>query len=102
MEVDPDFDDPHLPAMVIVSKCQVICSVDNRSVRFVTNPKFYPDNIVIPKFFTGSRNKDLLSDKYIDKKYKPLNKIPKKEAESIEEKISSSLGKQSKYNKPTN
>lgn len=102
VEVDPDFDDPHLPAMVIVSKCQVICSVDNRSVRFVTNPKFYPDNFVIPKFFTGSRNKDLLSDKYIDKKYKPLNKIPKKEAENIEEKISSSLGKQSKYNKPTN
>lgn len=93
---DTDFDDPHLPAMVIVSKCRLICSDDSRSIRFVTNPDLYPDNVKTPKYYTGSRNCDLLSDKYIDKRYKPLEKMPQNTADVIETKINSCLTKQSK------
>lgn len=96
MESDPDFDDPHLPAMVIVSKCQVICSDDSRSIKFVTNPIFYPDNVKIPRYYTGCRNRDLLSDKYIDNRYKPLEKISQNKADDLETKIASCLTKQSK------
>lgn len=85
MITDPDFDDPHLPAMVIVSKCQIICSVDTRSVKFVTDSQLYPKCIKVPCYYTGSRNKDLLCDKYVDDRYKPLQKIPKTQAEEIEE-----------------
>lgn len=72
---DPDFDDPHLPAMVIVSRCMVICSLDARSVDFVTMPKLYPKGVKVPRYYTGLQNTDLLSDKYIDDRYKPLSKM---------------------------
>lgn len=80
---DPDFDDPHLPAIVIVSKCEVICTEDTRSVRFVTDGSLYPKGTNIPKYYTSSRNKNLLCDKYINKVYKPLKKCAKKDIETI-------------------
>lgn len=81
--IDPDFDDPHLPAIVIVSKCEVICSEDTRSVRFVTDNKLYPKGINIPKYYTSIRNKNLLCDDYVNKIYKPLGKCAKKDIELI-------------------
>lgn len=80
---DPDFDDPHLPAIVIVSQCMLICSKDTRSVRFVTMPELYPRGVDVPKYYTGIQNKNLLCDKYIHKKYKPLTKCNKREKERI-------------------
>lgn len=80
---DSDFDDPHLPAIVIVSKCKIICSSDTRSIKYVTQSKLYPKGIDIPKYYTGIKNKKLLCDKYIHDSYKPLNKCNKGEQESI-------------------
>lgn len=74
---NPDFDDPHLPAIVIVSKCRVICSVDTRSVRFVTDPHIYPKGVDVPKYYTSKKNVSLLTDEYVHKCYKPLTKLPK-------------------------
>lgn len=88
---DPDFDDPHLPAMVIVSKCQIICSVDTRSVRFVTDCQLYPKGVKVPCYYTGIRNKNLLCDKYVDDRYKPLPKISKTQADQIEEHLDKML-----------
>lgn len=80
---DDDFDDPHLPAIVIVSKCKIICSTDTRSIKFVTQSILYPKGIDIPKYYTSIRNKDLLCDKYIHDCYKPLNKCNKNAQKSI-------------------
>lgn len=84
---DPDFDDPHLPAIVIVSKCRIICSQDTRSVRFVKDSQIYPKGIVIPKYYTSIRNRSLLCDKYIDDMYKPLDKLNKTKRELIQKVI---------------
>ena len=81
---DDDFDDPHLPAIVNVSRCRIICSSDTRSVKFVTDPKLYHNGVHPPVYYTGSRNEDLLCDQYIDDRYKPLNKLNKIEREAIE------------------
>lgn len=75
---DSDFDDPHLPAMVIVSRCLLICSLDKRSIEYVTSKSIYPKNIKVPKYYTGIHNVNLLCDKYIDKKYFPLDKLNKR------------------------
>lgn len=80
---DKDFDDPHLPAMVIVSKCRLICSYDKRSIKFVTNKKLYPKNFKIPNYYTGKHNKSLLSDRYIDDCYKPLCKLTKEQSAAL-------------------
>lgn len=80
---DPDFDDPHLPAMVIVSRCMVICSLDARSIDFVSMPKLYPKGVKVPRYYTGLHNIDLLSDKYIDRRYKPLTKMSRSNIEKL-------------------
>ena len=72
---DREFDDPHLPAMVRVSHCMIICSLDARSVEFVTRPDLYPRGIEVPRYYTGVHNSDLLCDKYIDRRYTPLSKL---------------------------
>ena len=85
---DKDFDDPHLAAIVSVSKCQLICSDDTRSIKYVTRPDIYPKGISTPKYYTGNRNANLLSDEYIDERYKPLNKCSKKVIGVIESGLS--------------
>jgi predicted nucleic acid-binding protein len=37
----PDFDDPHLLAIIIVSKAPVICTVDARAMPFLRESRFY-------------------------------------------------------------
>ncbi len=74
---DPDFDDPHLPAIVIDTKCKIICSEDKRSIPFVRDRKFYPNDFTPPMYFTKSSNKNLLCDENIDDRLKPICKLKK-------------------------
>lgn len=84
---NPDFDDPHLPAIIADTKCRLICSVDTRSVPYVTDNKFYPKGIVIPSYYTSARNKNLLCDTYVDNSLKPLCKISKIKSEVISKNL---------------
>jgi hypothetical protein len=78
-----DFDDPHLPAMIVDTKCRIICSEDTRSIPYVTDSKYYPKGIKTPVYYTSSRNKNLLCDNYVDNSLKPLCRINKKSAERL-------------------
>lgn len=81
---DKDFDDHHLWAIVMVTKCQLICTCDTRSCKFLKNSSFYPKGCIKPSYFTGKpKNKNLLDDKYVNSKYKPLSLINRKEQEKI-------------------
>lgn len=82
--VDKDFDDPHLPAIVIVTKCRLICSNDSRSIPFVQQRELYPQGCITPSYYTGLRNSNLLCDEYIDDTLKPLCKLNKKQRNLIE------------------
>lgn len=82
-----DFDDPHLPAIVKVTKCRIICSTDTRSIPYVTNKRYYPSGISTPVYYTSSRNKDILNDKYIDDSLKPLCKLNKHYKDKFKEKL---------------
>lgn len=65
---DKDFDDPHLPAIVLVSKCRLICTRDLRSHPFVTSSDNYPKGFHVPHYYTGLKDKCLLCDANIDKR----------------------------------
>lgn len=80
---DIDFDDPHLPAIAVVTKCKIICSEDTRSIPHVQNGKYYPNGFSTPVYYTSKKNKDLLTDKYVDKTLKPLCKLNKLNSERI-------------------
>ncbi len=82
--VDDDFDDPHLPAIVIDTKCRLICSEDKRSIPYVKNSELYPNGILVPSYYTSSRNSNLLCDNYIHKDLKPLCKLKTKQMKLVD------------------
>jgi len=87
-KVDNDFDDTHLPAIVIDTRCRLICSEDKRSIPFVRNRDLYPSGICPPVYYTGSRNKDLLCNKYIHDGFRHLCKLKKEQANSVRQLLS--------------
>ncbi len=81
---DPDFDDPHLPAIVIATKCLVICSVDYRSIKHVQSRELYPKGFPIPKYYTGLRNSRLLCEKYIHNNFPKSGKLTQSELAKLD------------------
>lgn len=68
IEPDPDFDDPHIVALLVISKARVLCSEDLRSFKFVTNKKFYPTGQTLPGIVCLQdhlASKELLNDRNI-------------------------------------
>ena len=69
LEKDSDFDDPHIIALIIVSKAKVLCSDDSRSFKFVRRIKKYDKKSEVPKIYTTINNHSLptgiLSDENI-------------------------------------
>lgn len=80
---DLDFDDPHLPAIVVVTKCKIICSEDIRSIPHVQNSKYYPNGFTTPVYYTSIKNINLLTDNYVDRSLKPLCKLNRLNSERI-------------------
>lgn len=67
------FNDHHIVAIIVVSKCLLVCTTNTNHVKFIREPKFYPKNVERPRIYSNSskRNKDLLVDKYIADICKP-------------------------------
>jgi hypothetical protein len=53
-------DDPHVIALVGVSRCPVLCSRDKRSFSYVKDRTLYPVGSKPPGIYSGSRNARLL------------------------------------------
>jgi predicted nucleic acid-binding protein len=56
---DKDFDDEHLVAIVGISKCCVVVSLDKRADRFLKRRDLYPDGVKPPKIYRNTRSKKL-------------------------------------------
>jgi predicted nucleic acid-binding protein len=74
-----DFDDPHLVAICFVSKCEIVCTKDERASPFLARKEFYPNNSPRPKLYTGKRNAGLLCDRYMANVCLPCIKLTKEE-----------------------
>ncbi len=62
----PNFDDQHLVALLIISGCKLICSLDERAYLFFKHKEFFEKASKRPKIFKGTKqNKNLLNDKNI-------------------------------------
>lgn len=69
-----DFDDPHLIAIIIVSGCRLICSLDKRAYQFIKKKELYPAHFKRPKIYSGKSNSNLLSDENIANICRPTSK----------------------------
>jgi hypothetical protein len=52
LETNSDFDDPHLVALLCISKAKIFCSEDERVFKFVKDRKFYPKGQEAPKILS--------------------------------------------------
>lgn len=61
VEPSADFDDPHLVALVNLSKVKIICINDPRAHKFLRRSDFYKSPSMRPKLYTRAKNINLLS-----------------------------------------
>lgn len=61
-------DDPHLIALIGVSRCPVICSKDARAYPFLKDKKLYPWKSFSPSIYSGKKNVSLLTRENADAK----------------------------------
>jgi len=80
---NPDFDDPHIVAILIVSGCKLVCSDDKRAYPYFTNSTWYDSARYVPKIYSHFKNNDLLCDKNIAEICKPSKKLSKREKDSF-------------------
>lgn len=59
-----NFNDQAIVAIVIVTRCRLICSNDRSSFPFLTLRALYPKDIKRPKIYTGLRSINLLSHRH--------------------------------------
>lgn len=56
---DKAFDDEHILALVIVSKCRIVCTDDKVAIPDLKRAKLYPDGVSPPRIYLSGRNADL-------------------------------------------
>ena len=64
---DADFDDEHIVALVVVSKCCVVCTDDKRSFPFLRRKDMYPLGVKPPKIYQSPKNAKLCCSKHVVK-----------------------------------
>ena len=65
---DAEFNDEHLVALVIASRCSVVCTNDNSAISYLKRVDLFADydGVSRPKIFRGHRShKDLCCDEHI-------------------------------------
>lgn len=80
---DKKFNDPHIAAILSVSRCKIVCTKDRASIKYIKNKELYPKGFSIPKIFTHRSNSNLLNDANIVKICKPYGKLKKDEIEAL-------------------
>jgi len=63
---DPQFNDEHLVALVIASRCCVVCTNDNVAIAYLKRPDLFPQGVVRPKIYRGHKShKKLCCDQHV-------------------------------------
>lgn len=83
IEPSEKFDDPHLIAIILKSKCNIICTKDMRAKPYLKDSRFYLGITSRPKLYTSKKNASLLTDKYIADICRPCERLNKKDASAI-------------------
>lgn len=58
--VPPDCDDPHIIALIGVSRCPLVCTQDKRASSYLKNESLYPWKCFAPKIYSSRQNAEAL------------------------------------------
>lgn len=81
---DPDFDDPHMVALLSVSGCKLFCSEDQRSYKYIKRRDWYTGGT--PKIYRSKSfrsAKHLLSDRHISGICMPCDLLGRTQREAL-------------------
>jgi hypothetical protein len=63
---DAKFNDEHLVAIVIASRCCVVCTNDDVAISYLKRPAFYScHRMKHPKIYTSERNRNLCCNRHV-------------------------------------
>lgn len=68
---EPKFNDAHIAAIVIVSRCKLVCTNDTKAVPYLTMTSLYPRPVRRPKVYSYSERRTLLVDRHIAEVCRP-------------------------------
>ena len=80
---DHKFNDPHIIAIVTISKCKIVCTKDKESEEFILNKELYPKGMKPPKIYKQKSNKNLLINNNIVDICRPSLKLNKDEIAAL-------------------
>jgi predicted nucleic acid-binding protein len=75
-ELNDKFNDPHIVAIVIVSKCKIVCTLDIGLSEFLKISD-YPADVDMPLIYSNKSNRDMLNHDNIVECCKPCEKLKK-------------------------
>lgn len=78
--------DLHLIAILIISKCRLIASLDTEAYPYFTDKSFYKKKSIAPKIYSKKAHRGLLRDNNIAQCCRPCVKLNKKERGRLEVK----------------
>lgn len=58
----PNCNDAHLIAILNVSGCRIVCTLDRRAHKHLKKKEFYPKKMPLPRIYSSRKNKNLLCD----------------------------------------
>jgi hypothetical protein len=64
---NPDFNDAHIVAIIIVSGCRLLCSNDSSSYPFIREKKLYPPKFGKVSIYKGYADKNMLQSWNVNK-----------------------------------
>lgn len=85
---DKNFNDQHLVSLLITSGCKLICSADKSAYPFFTHKDFFNSAKTKPRIYSGKKNKELLTNKYVAKICMPSTKTTNTQREILNKLIS--------------
>lgn len=77
------FNDHHIVALIIASKCKLICTGDFESDHFLKNRSLYPDDVGVPSIYKNISHRHLIADDKIVKQCLPETILTKEERNSL-------------------
>ena len=91
LKLDNKCNDPHLIAILAVSRCKLICSKDVQSYRFLKQSDLYPHGYTHPKIYSKRQHANLLCDANIADCCLPRFKLNKRQMARLNQGIGESI-----------
>lgn len=77
------FNDHHIVAIIIASKCKLICTGDDESDRFLKKCSLYPNDVGVPSIYKNTSHRHLIADDKIVKHCLPETILTKEDRNSL-------------------